>query len=57
MKIIGIVLIVLQVLSILGGGLANAPAGGLGYSLGYFIGFFLPGIIGVVLLSKANNKK
>ncbi len=54
MKIAGIVLIVLQVLALIGGGI---PAVGGVYGLGYLLGFFLPGIIGVILLVKAGKKK
>ena len=50
MKVIGIILIALQILSIRGGGI---PAG----NLAYYVGFFAPGIIGVILLMKANKKK
>lgn len=56
MKIIGIILIVLQVMSLAGGGFPSAP-GGSGYALGYYLGFFAPGIIGVILLLKAGKKK
>lgn len=50
MKIAGIILIVLQVLSIAGGGF---PTGG---SLAFYLGFFAPGIIGVILLIKGIQK-
>lgn len=56
MKVIGIILIVLQVLSLIGGGFPIAP-GGIGYALGYYLGFFAPGIIGVILLIKGSKKK
>lgn len=59
MKIAGIILIVLQVLTLLGG-FPTAP-GGSGYALGFYLGYFAPGIIGVILLmkgiKKANAKK
>jgi hypothetical protein len=54
MKILGWILIALQVMSLMGG-MPSAPGGG--YAIGYYIGYFLPGIIGVILLMKANKKK
>ena len=50
MKIAGIILIVLQIVAIMGGGI---PTGGVAVLLGYF----LPGILGVFLLVKSSNKK
>ncbi|MBR5617441.1 MAG: hypothetical protein IKW50_04590 [Oscillospiraceae bacterium] len=52
MKIIGYVLIILQVIAVIGGGIPSAP-GGAAYSLSYMLGFFLPGIIGVILVARA----
>ncbi len=54
MKIVGIVLIVLQILSLMGG-MPSAPGGA--YGAGYLLGYFLPGIIGVILLVKGGKKK
>ena len=51
MKIAGIVLLILQVLALVGGGI---PAGA---NIAYYIGYFLPGILGVFLLIKGSNKK
>lgn len=50
MKIIGIILIILQVVAIMGGGV---PAG----NLPFLLGFFAPGIIGVILLIKSASKQ
>ena len=55
MEIVGIILIVLQVLSLFGG--LPSPAGGGGYVLSYYLGYFAPGIIGVILLIKARKKQ
>lgn len=55
MKVAGIILIILQVFSLLGGFPTNP--GGSGYGIGFYLGYFLPGIIGVILLIKAAKKK
>lgn len=56
MKVIGIILIVLQVMGLLGGGFPTT-SGGVLYQLFFYVGYFLPGIIGVILLNKAGKKK
>ena len=55
MKIAGIVLIVLQLVSLISGG--GLPSANSAYDAGYILGFFLPGIIGVVLLLKGISKE
>ena len=55
MQLIGIVLILLQAISLVGG-LPSAPGGPV-YAGGYYLGYFLPGIIGVILLIKGSKKK
>ncbi len=54
MKTFGIVLIVLQIISLFGG-MPSVPSGG--YAFGYLLGYFLPGIIGVILVIRGNRKK
>ena len=56
MKIIGIVLIILQVMALMGGNLPSVSGGG-AYAMSYYLGFFAPGIIGVILLVKAISKQ
>ena len=61
MKTIGIILLVLQVLGLLGS-MASGEFFDLfvitgGYDAGRLVGYFLPAIIGVILISKANKKK
>lgn len=56
MKILGIILIVLQVVAI-AGGIAGGQLGFVLSNPGRIIGFFLPAIIGIVLIRKANAKK
>jgi len=59
MKTVGIILIVLQAISLLGG--FPDVSGGAGYAAGFLLGYFAPGIIGVILLvkgiKKANEKE
>ena len=70
MKIAGIVLIVLQCVAIfgsfaqdaarnenMGSGFLSMLNGGSAYNIGTLIGFFLPAIIGVILLIKANKRE
>ncbi len=59
MKIAGIILIVLQVLAVLGGiSTGEAPFLNISGAADIFavLGYFLPAIIGVILLVKANKK-
>ncbi|MDO5399474.1 MAG: hypothetical protein Q4F17_00650 [Eubacteriales bacterium] len=57
MKVFGIILIVLQVVAVTQGvpGLGEGNIGLAG--LAETLGFFLPGIIGVILIVRANSKK
>ncbi len=55
MKIAGIILIILQLVS-LAGGFPTAPGNSV-YSFGFYLGYFLPAIIGVILLVKGINKQ
>ena len=50
LKVLGIILIILQILAIIGGGI---PGG----SLPFLIGYFAPGIIGVILLIVSRKKQ
>lgn len=57
MKVIGIILLVLQCVSLFG----SAMNGSLPYlfsrGIPYLLGYFLPAIIGIFLLVKASNKE
>lgn len=60
MKIAGIILLVLQAISLLGavanGSIATMFDFSSGYALGELVGFFIPTIVGVFLLVKASKK-
>jgi len=61
MKIAGIILLVLQAVALFGsvvnGSISTMFSISGGYAVGRLLGYFLPAIIGVILLVKANKKK
>ena len=56
MKVIGIILLVLQAVSIYGSFVNGSIAYLFNNNIFYLIGYFLPTIIGVILLTKAKKK-
>ena len=56
MKILGIILLALQVFALFGTIVGDGLGSLLSGNIGYLIGYFLPGIIGIILLSKASKK-
>ncbi|MBE7092751.1 MAG: hypothetical protein E7365_06195 [Clostridiales bacterium] len=58
LRIIGIILIALQVLSLFGAGASITEYFSAGlFGLMFLFGYFLPGIIGVLLIIFSRNKK
>lgn len=57
MKVIGIILVVLQIIAILGGIVNGSITNLFTGNIPYLIGYFFPGILGVVFLAAAKKRQ
>lgn len=60
MKKVGIVLVIIEIICLIAGivsGELAVRAETDSYWAAYYIGYLLPGIIGIILINKANKKK